>query len=298
MDALGNYTEGVMTIATKFRPILLLLLFGVGLLVTANPALAQSSRDYEELFARVEQIEKELRALQRSAARGRMASPSGEPQMLSSNQSALLADMEVRIGQLARELRELTGTIEQILYTQNRLERELDLFRKEVEFRFQDLGSGAAEGAAGVEAAAQAAVTSPVTPAIVLPEGSPKQQYDFSFQILRKGDFAGAEAAFTAFLEQHPDDPLAGNAQYWLGETFYVRKNFPKAAEAFLKGFQNYSDSNKGPDSLLKLAMTLGAMDKPAEACAALAELEARYPDANPAIQAQTNAQKVRLACT
>jgi len=48
----------------------------------------------------------------------------------------------------------------------------------------------------------------------------------------------------------------------------------------------------------LKLAMTLGAMNKPAEACAALEELEARYPDVNPAIKAQTTAQKVRLACT
>ncbi|MCH8322130.1 MAG: tol-pal system protein YbgF [Proteobacteria bacterium] len=275
----------------NFNPLLLLLLFGAGLLAMANPAFSQSSGDYDRLLERVEQIEKELRALQRSAARGRMASSSGEPQMLGPNQSALLADMEVRIGQLARELRELTGAIEQIIYTQNRLGRELDLFRKEVEFRFQNLGSGAAE------TADQMAATPPATPAIVLPEGTPKEQYEFSFQLLRKGDFAGAEAAFSAFLEQHPDDPLAGNAQYWLGETFYVRKNFPKAAEAFLKGFQSYGDSIKGPDSLFKLAMTLGAMGKPAEACAALAELEARYPDANPAIQAQTSAQKVRLAC-
>jgi tol-pal system protein YbgF len=279
----------------NFNPLLLLLLFGAGLLALSHPALSQSSRDYEELFARVEQIEKELRTLQRSAARGRMSSSSGEPQMLSPNQTTLLADMEVRIGQLARELRELTGAIEQIIYTQTRLERELDLFRKEVEFRFQNLGSGEAEAAAGAEA--QGALTPPAIPAIVLPEGTPKEQYDFAFNFVQKGDLATAEKAFVAFLEQHPDDPFASNAQYWLGETFYKRKNFPKAAEAFLKGFQTYGDGIKGPDSLLKLAMTLGAMDKPAEACAALAELEARYPGANPAIQAQTNAQKVRLAC-
>ena len=99
----------------NFNPLLLLLLFGAGLLAMANPAFSQSSGDYDRLLERVGQIEKELRALQRSAARGRMASSSVEPQILVPNQSALLADMEVRIGQLARERRKLTGAIEQIL---------------------------------------------------------------------------------------------------------------------------------------------------------------------------------------
>jgi len=282
-----------MTIALKFRPLMLLAVFGLGLLAAGNFAAAQTARDYNLMFARIEQIEKELRALQRSAARGQVSTTSPEQSgTQSQDQRVLLADMEVRIGQLERELREMTGTLEQILYTQTRLEKDFNLFKKDIELRFQDIGPGAVEGAA------EKVPALPVTPAIALPAGSAKEQYDFSFQLLRKGNFAGAEQAFSQFLASHPEDPLAGNAQYWLGETFYVRKNFPKAAEAFLKGFQNYSNSNKGPDSLLKLAMTLGAMDKGAEACAALAELEARYPEANPAIQAQASAQKVRLACT
>ena len=67
--------------------------------------------------------------------------------------------------------------------------------------------------------------------------------------------------------------------------------------EAFLHGFQNYSASNKGPDNLLKLGMTLSAMEKMEEACAAFAELDARYPEAIPAIKEATTRQKERLGC-
>ena len=42
-----------------------------------------------------------------------------------------------------------------------------------------------------------------------------------------------AEQALAAFVQNHPEDGLAGNAQYWLGETFYVRGDFQTAARTF-----------------------------------------------------------------
>ena len=53
---------------------------------------------------------------------------------------------------------------------------------------------------------------------------------------------------------------LAGNAQYWLGETHYVRRDYKAAATAFLNGYTTFENSPKAPDSLLKLGMTLVVM--------------------------------------
>ena len=50
---------------------------------------------------------------------------------------------------------------------------------------------------------------------------------------------------------------LASNAYYWLGETFYVQKNFQKAAISFAKGYQKFPKGNKAIDQLFKLALTL-----------------------------------------
>lgn len=111
----------------------------------------------------------------------------------------------------------------------------------------------------------------------ILPPGSPQEQYNFAIDFIRKGEFDIAEAAFSEFLEQHKDHSLAGNAQYWLGETHYVRGNFPGAASSFLAGYQNYPKNTKAADNLLKLAMSLSRMDQKEEACAALVQLEQQF---------------------
>ena len=86
---------------------------------------------------------------------------------------------------------------------------------------------------------------------------NPKQLYETAYGYLLQRDYGAAEAAFDEFLRRHPNDPLAGNAQYWLGESLYVRGQYRAAAGAFLKGYQTYARSAKAPESLLKLAMSL-----------------------------------------
>ena len=72
-----------------------------------------------------------------------------------------------------------------------------------------------------------------------------------------------------AFIQQFPNDQLAGNAQYWLGETYYVRKRYNDAATAFAFGYQKYPKSGKGADDLLKLGMSLGSLGQKQDACSA-----------------------------
>jgi len=130
-----------------------------------------------------------------------------------------------------------------------------------------------------------------------LPEGTPKVQYDYAFDLLRRQDYAAAATTLREFLKQNPTDPLAGNAQYWLGETFYVRGDFQQAAVEFMAGYQNYPKGNKAPDNLLKLAMAMDKLNQQQGACTAFGRIKKDYPEAPAAIAAQANAERARLKC-
>ena len=130
-----------------------------------------------------------------------------------------------------------------------------------------------------------------------LPDGTPMERYDFARARLVQGDYAGAEQAFRAFLEAHPSDGLAGNAQYWLGETHYVRNEFEAATREFLNGYQRYPDSAKAPDFLLKLGMTLAALGQRAEACNTLEELADKFPLVSDDISRRSAAERASLSC-
>lgn len=130
-----------------------------------------------------------------------------------------------------------------------------------------------------------------------LPAGDAAAQYDQAFGLLRQAQWDEAETALQAFLEQHSDHRLAGNAKYWLGETHYVRGDYVAAARVFAEAFQQYPDSGKAPDNLLKLGMSLGALDRREDACGTLAELERRYSDAPAQILQRSRAERDRLGC-
>ena len=145
----------------------------------------------------------------------------------------------------------------------------------------------------GPDPAAQPQAAKPV-----LPAGTPEQQYDYALSLmLQKQDFAQAETALRAFLEAHPKDKLAGNAQFWLGETFFVRKNFQDAAFAYAESFQKYPKGIKAPDSLLKLGMSLAELDKKKEACTAYSRLLETFPKVNATFKARVDREQRRSKC-
>lgn len=134
--------------------------------------------------------------------------------------------------------------------------------------------------------------------AAATPKGSPDEQYAAAFGLLRAGDYVGASDGMEQFVKNNPGHELAGNATYWLGETYYVRKDYAKAASYFLDGFQKYPQSRKGPDNLLKLGMTLAALNHKAEACQALTQVAVKYPKAAEKITQRADAEIKRLSCS
>ncbi len=140
----------------------------------------------------------------------------------------------------------------------------------------------------------------PVQPAAqpTRPAGTPKEQYDDATSLLLNDqNFIGAERAFKAFIKGHPEHELAGNAHYWLGETYYVRKDFRQAAFTFADGYQRFPKSNKAPDNLLKLGMALGQLGQAKQACTAFSRLLTNFPNTGRTLKSRIQRQRQRYRC-
>lgn len=161
----------------------------------------------------------------------------------------------------------------------------------------QSLGTLSGSDLAALQASPVPAPAAPPADTAVIPPADPKDQYEAAFNNLMRHDLASAEAAFIAFLAAHPEDPLAGNAQYWLGETYYARNRFEDAAVAFLDGYQTYPNSPKAPDNLLKLGMSLARIDRKEEACATFAKLSQDFPNLGTNIKRRLVAEVRTLNC-
>ena len=110
--------------------------------------------------------------------------------------------------------------------------------------------------------------------------GTPEQVYESAYDQYMNRQFGEAEAGFRLFLSRHREHELAGNAQYWLGETYFVQGKYKDAARSFLAGFQSYPKNPRAPNALLKLGMSLNKLGQKEQACGAFAEVPKKYPAA------------------
>ncbi len=155
---------------------------------------------------------------------------------------------------------------------------------------------GQPEPAGGV-AGSPAPVATAALPETSEPNANPKQLYETAYGYLLQRDYGSAETAFTDFLKKFPNDSLSGNAQYWLGETYFVRGQYKAAASSFLKGYSTYSQSGKAPDSLLKLAMSLDRLGQKDAACSSFSELASKFPTAAQNVKARAQSERQRIGC-
>lgn len=131
----------------------------------------------------------------------------------------------------------------------------------------------------------------------VLPRGTPTQQYAYAFGLLRQANYVEAERALRAFIEAYPDGELTGNAYYWLAETFYVRNDLEQAVVYFARGYQDFSDSIKAPDNLLKLGMALAKLGRKNDACVTFEKLGELSPRVSASIRDLAQKESRRAGC-
>ncbi len=125
-----------------------------------------------------------------------------------------------------------------------------------------------------------------------------RQQYDSAYSQLLQQNYPAAEVGFSEFLQRFPNDELTPNAQFWLGETYFVRGQWDSAAASFLKVAQSHPRSDKAPDSLAKFAMAMERKGNKPAACRALQELNTRYPNPPAHVKSWETAERRRAGCT
>ena len=130
-----------------------------------------------------------------------------------------------------------------------------------------------------------------------LPDANAQAHYEKGYGALLQRDYAAAEASFRKVVADYPNDPLAGSAQYWVGETQYVRKQYQKAADSFLAGYRKYSSGDKAPDTLLKLGMSLAALGEKDAACSTFKQLKEKYPNASDSLRREAKGAAGKAGC-
>ena len=130
-----------------------------------------------------------------------------------------------------------------------------------------------------------------------LPSGDAQSLYEQGYGAMLQHDYGAAESTFRQLVAAHPDDPLAGSAQYWIGESYYVRGQYKSAADAFLKGYKKYKSSDKAPDTLLRLGMSLAELGQKDAACSTFSELAVKYPNAPDHVLDEAKGERKRAGC-
>ncbi len=131
----------------------------------------------------------------------------------------------------------------------------------------------------------------------LLPNETPEKQYEFATSFLKVGDYNTAERALREFVQTNPNHQLAGNAQYWFAETFRIRQLYVDAASAYLEGYQKYPKSEKAPDNLLKLGVSLVQIGEKDQGCIMITSLEKEYPQASQSILQKAKYEEKKFEC-
>jgi TolA-binding protein len=136
----------------------------------------------------------------------------------------------------------------------------------------------------------------------------PQDIYQAAYLDFSKGSYQLAIAGFREFLRRFPDQPLAGAAQYWIGEAlFALARGYsnagqaPQAAEAleqavqeFRKVLANYPRSDKAPASLYKEALALLELKQPDAAQQRLQYLVETFPQSEESTLARERLASLR----
>jgi tol-pal system protein YbgF len=217
---------------------------------------------------------------------------------------AKLSDLETRIARLERanqtqvefsqhqeanqaEVRELRGQIDQMEHDSAALRKQQHDLYTDLDSRVKALSGAQAGGGGNAGGSGAAGTTGGAAPATgaaagaasgAEPSSTEQAVYNQSFEALKAGSYSIAITGFKDFLGNYPQSPLAENAQYWLGEAYYVNHDYDPAAEAFRTTLRKWPEGRKAADALLKLGFTQFEQKQFPAARSTLTAVTQKYP--------------------
>ena len=282
----------------KLKSALLAVLFAS----TAVVAMAQTPLPEDPLddrsAKRVERMEKVVRELRAIVFQGR---DTGRPVVVQPAETdAQIAALNDRVTDLEQTLTKLNGQNETVTFELSKASKaaadekaRADALEQRLAALEKTVADLQAATAAQV-AAAPAAGTVPPPPA---PPADPAVAFKQAKDLLLAGDYANAEQAFSAYVNNYPDSAKAPEARYWWGETLFVREAYTDAAGAYIGAIRGWPQTTWAPDATLKLARSMVALKKTTEACRTLDELSKRYPKASAQVASRAASTRVAAKC-
>ena len=291
------------------------------------------AEEEESILNQLQILQKDIKTLEK-AVYSQDAKTTFSNENLSVGDSDILTRHLLKLSELEEQFKILTNNFEEINFKLDKLSNRITKVQTDNQMRFQDLeksglgqrssaalseskklpGSDEAQDLGGVsESDIAATVQIQKTQSVesvgtvvsettarsekILPDVSPENQYKFAVSFIKIGDYETAELALREFVDNNPKHKLAGNAQYWYGETFRVRQLYQDAATAYLDGYQKYPKSKKAPVNLLKLGVMLVQIGEKEQGCSMILGIKKQYPKANQSVIQKAEYEKKKFNC-
>ena len=291
------------------------------------------TEESESILEQLQNLQSDVQTLEKAVYSQDAGTISSGTSELSNNSNDVLTKHLLKLSELEEQFKLLTNNFEEINFKLDKLSNRISKIQADNQLRFQDLeqngtnqissvpkkekklpGSGEPKDLGGISDSDMASleqtqrtqsvdsvgtiITEEATRAEnILPDASPEKQYEFAISFLKVGDYETAELALREFVEKNSKHNLAGNAQYWYGETFRVRQLYQDAATAYLDGYQKYPKSSKAPVNLLKLGVMLVQIGEKTQGCSMILGVKDQYPEAQQSVIQKAEYEKKKFNC-
>ena len=285
----------------------------------AAPASAQSRGELERIRDDIRDLQAVVYSVERQGAPVRQGAVTAQP---GAGVGAYRSDDILKIAQLEEEIAELTGRIEELTFRMANQQRQLDTIMAVLgDTRGGGMNSGdgavassgpgdaalplgdatngrprATEREMGAPGDLSAALPPREDVTVTLPEDE-DDAYDVAYEALLAGDYARAEGAFEAYIEQFPEGVRTSEAKYLLGEIYLATGAYAEAATVFLDHVKSYPDDLRASEAYLKLGTAFARLDKPDEACKVFRVGGSKFPGMAASVRARFEAEQRKAAC-
>jgi tol-pal system protein YbgF len=249
-------------------------LSGACLVVLAVVGCASTPPEDDPMQTKLKDLDTRLARIERVVANQSLLDLANQTDALRNDLRAMHNDVD-----------QLSNSLEASRKQQRDLYADLDRRMKSLESRGGAGAGGAAAGSGDASSGGAGGDSS---------AGSDdKAAYQTAFNLLKDSQYDRAIAAFQKFLIVYSGSSLADNAQYWLGEAYYVNKSYPEAQAAFQRVVDKYPQSRKRPDALLKIGYCQYELKQWDAAKATLSQVTTQFPDAPAGHLAQQRLDKM-----
>ncbi len=265
--------------------------------LSSIPASAQS-----DLYNRLSHIERDIQTLSKAVYKGEKL-PNSMIGAIEDDQKHR-AQIDVQINDLETQIRNLRGNIEQLQYSLESLNTRIQDMssQNQVPTNLENTEQPNTSYLMTHDLSGQPKnpiIDTPLqtkAPTLSLPSNA-IDAYEQAFSLLKNGDNVGAQDSFILFLETYPEESLAHNARYWLGETYYVQNNYDKSARVFADAYQKSPKGSKAADNLLKLGLSLVGLGRQDDACVSLSQLNKEFGQTSSAVIRRGEQERTKLGC-